>query len=291
MTRRQVGVGALIAISIVVGSWKNRAPAVQEVSIGGYEVLAADFHVHPHPLSLSGLSFWDDVLEARRVGLDAINVAPDQHVWPAKAARWFSTLIGGGPIVLVGEEVKCLGCHIIAAGITRTIAGYETASDSIDAIHAQGGVAIAAHPTRDMWNGYNAESIAKLDGAEVVHPLSYTGGLGVEMREFFARTNAAAIGDTDSHGVGEFGMCRTYVFARERSAAGILDAIRARRTVVYDRERVFGDPALIALAAADGRLPAMEAATTPRPLRTWDGALGIAGLLAAVVLWFRADRP
>ena len=56
-------------------------------------------------------------------------------------------------------------------------------------------------------------------------------------------------------GRGPLGVCRTYVFTQDTSEQGILDAIRERRTVVYDRGQVYGDPALIRLAAQDGRLP------------------------------------
>ena len=60
-----------------------------------------------------------------------------------------------------------------------------------------------------------------------------------------------AIGDTDYHlgpmspYLGEMGLCRTYVFVRERTEKGVLDALREGRTVVYDREHIYGDPAMI----------------------------------------------
>ena len=47
------------------------------------------------------------------------------------------------------------------------------------------------------------------------------------------------------------------MFARGNKADDILEAIRAKRTVVYGREgKAYGDAELIRLAAADGRLPA-----------------------------------
>jgi|GEM_PF-6599254 len=55
-------------------------------------------------------------------------------------------------------------------------------------------------------------------------------------------------------GCSEMGVCRTDVFVRERTEPDVLEALREGRTIVYDRERVFGDPRLIRLAAADGRL-------------------------------------
>lgn len=62
------------------------------------------------------------------------------------------------------------------------------------------------------------------------------------IREFFGRSpRLAAIGSTDYHGLGPLGYSRTSIFARERSEQGVIEAVRARRTVAYDRERVYGD--------------------------------------------------
>jgi hypothetical protein len=76
------------------------------------------------------------------------------------------------------------------------------------------------------------------------------------------------------------------VFARENSAAAILDAIRARRTVVYGRGgKAYGDPGLIDLAKDRPEL--RHAATTDAPVSLLDwisrilGLVGLAGLVKA----------
>jgi hypothetical protein len=76
-------------------------------------------------------------------------------------------------------------------------------------------------------------------------------------RRHRSRTNGAAIGSSDFHGPGRLSLCRTFVFARENTAAAILEAIRAKRTVVYGRDgQAYGDESLIRLVAIDGRVPA-----------------------------------
>ena len=47
--------------------------------------------------------------------------------------------------------------------------------------------------------------------------------------------------------LGEMGLCRTYVFVQEPTEKDLLDALREGRTVVYDRDHVYGDPAMIRL--------------------------------------------
>ena len=44
-----------------------------------------------------------------------------------------------------------------------------------------------------------------------------------------ANPHIAAIGSTDFHTIAPIGLCRTYVFAKTRTRAAILEAIRAGR--------------------------------------------------------------
>src|SRR6185436_19907626 len=60
----------------------------------------------------------------------------------------------------------------------------------------------------------------------------------------------AAIGSSDFHAMPvPVGTCRTLLFVRERTEAGVLDAIRNGRTVALDETgQLYGDPELVALA-------------------------------------------
>jgi predicted metal-dependent phosphoesterase TrpH len=256
--------------------------------LGGYHVLAADFHIHSFPLSWALLSPLDTLIEADRQGLDVIALTPHNHTWVAHAGQWLSGFTGG-PIVLVGEEIHSIQYHTLAVGITNTIDWRQPASRAIDEIHRQGGVAIAAHPVGRFVSGYDSDALRRLDAAEVVHPLVFTQTVyAAEMRQFLESTRLTAIGDSDYHlgplapNLGALGLCRTYVFARERTAAGVLDALREGHTVVYDHERVYGDPALVRLAADDGRLPGLARTEHPRTaVVLWSGIVGLIGLIAA----------
>jgi hypothetical protein len=126
----------------------------------------------------------------------------------------------------------------------------------IDEVHAQGSVAIVAHPYEDYWPAYDVAALQKLDGAEVVRPeAQHVERMASQLREFFRRAPLTVIGDTDYHGLAPLGYSRTYVFARTRTDQGVLDAVREGRTVVYDRERAYGDLGLIQLALDSGGLP------------------------------------
>jgi hypothetical protein len=176
---------------------------------------------------------------------------------------------------------------MIAAGITHTIGFLQSAASAIDEIHRQGGIAIAAHPVPSFWPGYDAAAMRTLDAAEICHPMIYEDDDAQrDFERFAARGSPAAIGSSDFHGLGQMGLCRTYVFAAENSEQAILDAVRARRTIVFGRDgQAYGDAELIELAAADPRLRSSEPPNTRGGSLDWisriAGVIGLALLLFA----------
>ncbi len=134
-----------------------------------------------------------------------------------------------------------------------------------------------------------------------VHPIGLRNeAFAAQLRQFFGRTRLTAIGDSDYHigpmspQLGEMGLCRTYVFVRERTEKDLLDALREGRTVVYDRDHVYGDPAMIRLAAEDGQLPKLAlTGREPNFAGLFSGTVGLLGLLAWILtcggVWRRLD--
>jgi hypothetical protein len=274
---------ALLLAGLALGTLDDCRPwPAAPAPRGGYQVLAVDLHVHSF-LGDGALGPWDLIGEARRRGLQAFAITNHNQVATARLGRWLSRR-WGGPIVLVGEEVTHPLYHLIAVGIETPIDARVPAAAAMEQIHAQGGVAIAAHPIARFWPGYDEAALKGLDGAERVHPLVYAHpDEARELEQFWERAQArrgalAPIGSSDFH-VGSLGLCRTYVFATEASERGILEAIRAGRTVAYDEGgRAHGDPAWQRLlaeappraAAAGGGLRATGAVCS------WLGLLGLA---------------
>ena len=275
----------LLGVALITGTQSDRVAQRPPLTVAGYRVLAADFHVHTFPLSASSLAPWDLVLEARRQGLDAIAITGHNEAVSGRVARWFSRAVGG-PVAIVGEEIHGPAYHLIALGIERAVSWRLSAAEAIDEVHRQGGVAIAAHPVRYYWPAYAGGAMQMLDGTEVMQPVADLAPRNAgDLVEFQRRSGAAAIASSDWHGMGPVGVCRTYLFAKDDSEAAILDAIRARRTVVVDGGRVFGNLELA--RAAGGRL----GQEMPRRSRlAWVSAVcGVAGLALLALTFGRAD--
>ena len=237
-----------VAGALTLGSLERPAPRAP-LQVDGYTVLTADLHVHAFPGD-GVLAAWELRKEAARRGLDVIAITNHNQ---ALAARLPAGGGGSLPLIIPGQEITTPTFHLIAVGIRRPVDWRLPLPDAIAAVHAAGGVAIAAHPVRRFWrDAENDGGLEVLDGAEAVVEAGERFDRGRrEIREFYERTrrrnpDLAPIGSSDFHLLAPLGACRTYVFAREVSHEGVLEAIRNGRTVaVDDGGDMVGDPALV----------------------------------------------
>ena len=282
MRSPRVGAALLLAIGIAVGSLTDRVPERPPLRAGDYWLLAADFHVHVFPGD-GVLAHWALRREAARAGLDAFAITSHNNTTAARFGQWLGAR-GDGPIVIAGEEITNRGYHLAAVGLQRTVRGDQPAASAVAEVHAQGGVAIAAHPSLSYWPGLE-DALTVLDGGEIAHPAIHSDPQARgHYAAFFNRGRAAkatfaAIGSSDFHGSPGLALCRTYVFARERTAAAIIEAVRSGRTVAEDAEgKLYGDPDLVAIVGR--QRPAGR--TDPHPwirrvsiTAAWLGLLGL----------------
>jgi hypothetical protein len=261
--------GGLLAAGLALGTVTDRVPSRQRITVEGYDVLSGDFHVHAF-VGDGGIAPWMFQNQAARVGLDVIAITNHNQTLAGRLGRW-AARDRGGPLVLVGEEVTGRNFHLIAVGIEQPVNWDQLVRGAIADVHAQGGVAIAAHPLQGYAEGYDEHALAALDGLEAAYSDQVAPALAGEIDGFYHRTlphnpEVAVIGSTDFHTDGPLGRCRTYLLVRERSQAGVLEAIRDGRTVSYcdtnppGHGRLRGRPELVRLLEPhrDALLPPRE---------------------------------
>ncbi len=78
---------ALLIVAVTVGTVADAARLHRPQTIGGYRVLAVDFHMHSSTWSDGALTPWGLVLEAQRHELDAIAITGHNQVSDARPAR------------------------------------------------------------------------------------------------------------------------------------------------------------------------------------------------------------
>ena len=105
----------------------------------------ADLHIHTR--HSDGVDSASHVLDwAARIGLDVIAITDHDVIDGALVAAAMSRQRPRGPEVIVGEEVSSREGHILALFIEKLVPPDLSASETLDAIHDQGGIAVAAHP-------------------------------------------------------------------------------------------------------------------------------------------------
>ena len=252
----------------------------------GFFLLTADFHVHSFPGDGS-LVPWDLSREAARRGLDVIALTNHNTTLSSRLAGYFVS--PSGALLIPAEEITGVGFHLAAVGIDRTIDWRGRVADVAAAVHASGGVVIAAHPARRFQPAFDAAAVAAIDGVEAAHPMIHVDASAKrEIAAFYERVSRehpgiAAIGSSDYHNFAPVGRSRTFLFAKSRAREGVLEAIRAGRTVACDGlGQAYGPADLAALVADDCRRAAAAPpadASLRDTVSTYCVLLGLLGLV------------
>jgi hypothetical protein len=186
------------------------------------------------------------------------------------------SLSGGHAHVLVADRAALTDIVRDADGSTG-FEGDAGLTRFLDAVHARGGIASLNHPFygnpeqgEELAWGYGPEVSARFDSVEVwnigwparhdVLPFADSDNylsLPWWEREILSRRRVAAVGGSDSHwrataGLNGPGQPTTWVYARDRSPAAVLVAIRAGRTFIAAEPPGMAGPRLFLTARERG---------------------------------------
>ena len=102
------------------------------------------FDIHVHSLYSDGANTPAEIIKyAQSIGLSGIAITDHNEVAGAKEAL---RVCPEGFIVIPGIEVSSLDGHILGLGIAEKIPMGLSAEETVERIHAAGGIAVAAHP-------------------------------------------------------------------------------------------------------------------------------------------------
>jgi predicted metal-dependent phosphoesterase TrpH len=110
-------------------------------SVGG----RADLHVHT--VWSDGAQRPEAIVDAARGRLDVVAITDHDEIRGALRARAYAQAHPElGVDVVVGEEISTLNGHLLGLFLEECVPPGFSAVETIAAIHAQGGLAVAAHP-------------------------------------------------------------------------------------------------------------------------------------------------
>lgn len=177
------------------------------------------------------------VQRAIDVGLDALAVTDHNTIEASLKARELAEQ--RGLIGIPGMEISSAAGHVLGLGIETPVERGLSFHETLDRIHANGGIAVVPHPFQESRSGVakhlDKDEIAAADAIEVYNSRLLTGLGNRQARRFAQARNLPMTAGSDAHISEMVGQARTLVNADEQTADGIIDAILAGRTEIYGR--------------------------------------------------------
>lgn len=202
---------------------------------------AVDLHVHTRFSPDSVADPESMLLAAARRGLSGIAVTDHNTVAGAERALAIAAQLkqrGALPpdfLVIEGEEVGSRDGHIIALFVHAPVPPGRSAAETVAAIHAQGGLAVAAHPLLPSGVGQQAVSV-RFDAvetenmAEELHFSLASAAANRRRAAFYRALTRPVIGSSDAHDPSVVGLGYTLIPAAHPDEADVRRALATHQT-------------------------------------------------------------
>jgi predicted metal-dependent phosphoesterase TrpH len=231
----------------------------------------ADIHIHT--TYSDGLASVAAILEhvARETDLRLIAITDHDTIAGALLARQVAR--DYGVEVIVGEEVSTAEGHLLALFIDHWLPPGRPAAETIAAVHAQGGLCVAAHAFDPLVPSLGSASLAtrctgvragewQLDGVEAFNAGSWLAASNRRADVFGAALGLARCGGSDSHSLATLG--RGYTLFPGAGADDLYRAIARGQTAPGGTRWRLADYIEIAAYRANGRWQRMRGRVAPQ---------------------------
>ncbi len=232
--------------------------------------IAFDGHVHSGRSHDGGDSYEAIFERAVQRGLNAIALTEHNEFDYPRARAVLDAMkaegrVPGGFVLVPGEEISTLEGHVLAYFISYRVEPGMSAAETIRAIHAQGGLAVAAHPSGRGGVGIETARRLPFDGVELrnganIFPLDLARELEAAEQGYEGKF---VLANSDTHGAEGVGFFFSRLEVDERSPEGLRKALESRRTVAVPESRIYG--------GYEAGLRSTPVATALWPVLTWLG--------------------
>lgn len=164
-----------------------------------------DTHIHSKYSKDSIMPLEDIIKYARIENLKAVAISDHDEI---KAIEAIKNVEHEGIIVIPAEEVSSSEGHIVALGITDYIKPLQTPQETIDAIHDNAGIAIAAHPYCFYRSGVGSMvTELDIDAIETLNSRFILGISNYRAKKTSEKYDFPAVGASDAHFIEGIGSC------------------------------------------------------------------------------------
>jgi predicted metal-dependent phosphoesterase TrpH len=167
----------------------------------------ADLHVHTNYSYDSLITPEELVFYAKKRGLTAVAVTDHNRIDGAlKIARETDFLI------IPGIEVSSRNGHIVGLNVQEPILKGVGADETVDRIHAAGGIAVACHPFALFKGSIGKHATAKFDAVETINASAFPFKRSARKAEEIAeRFGLPRVAGTDAHYGPQIGYAYTLI--------------------------------------------------------------------------------
>ena len=220
----------------VIQSPKFASGKLQQTRYSG-DGFVVDLHVHSFPASPCASDDINEmIIEAKRIGLDAICITDHNHLWSREKIEALSRKHDFP--VFRGNEITTEQGDMVVFGFYEDIQGIIPIEDLQRKVDEAGGVIIAAHPFRGFKTfstaqlGLTPEKASQRLIFKSVSAMEVLNGKVTPAENDFARQVAAelglpCIGGSDAHTAGEVGQFATEFDAPVRNEEELVAALRS----------------------------------------------------------------
>ena len=169
----------------------------------------ADLHIHSRVSD--GLATVAQLIEYadRQTDLDLIAVTDHEDASGGQRARETAAKRGARVKVVVGAEITTLQGHVLALFVESAPKSFRSIERTLEAIHAQGGIAIAPHPMSWLTRSVSQRTLERLheraepgvtfDAIELANPSPAGRQRARRAARLNARWGLAITGGSDAH--------------------------------------------------------------------------------------------
>ena len=167
-----------------------------------------DLHVHTEYSPDAFTSIKEAIYVAKKRGLDGIAITDHNTIAGVKEAQKIAKELDF--LIIPGEEISTKEGHVLALGINKRIKPGLTAKETIDKIHKQKGLAIAAHPYGVILHHHSVRDLIKELNFDAVEVFNSTNIIENKKAIEVARElNLVQVAGSDAHISSEIGRAYT----------------------------------------------------------------------------------
>lgn len=165
------------------------------------------FDLHTHTIYSKGTKVLYEGLDspeemvkyAGKKGLDGIAITDHNKIKGALRGLKFSKKHKKYEVTVIpGEEVSTQEGHVLALGIQEKIPRDLSLMETLDRVHEQGGISIAAHPFDIRRKGVGEKAV-KCDVIEVFNSMALEKISNKKCEEFVSKRNLPLVSGSDAH--------------------------------------------------------------------------------------------